>query len=447
MTDPLVFSAIHSTTPAPEGGTGQASRVVSPWDWVGVIGTGQSLAVGTTPVTTVTQPYGNLKLALGNAVVPGRGQNPWDPNLGELAVVPLVEPMHVLQVDYPSPYPANAFGESPHSAMANQLTKLVKSLSPEDDYVTIHSLVGECGQGIAALKKQSGSTTGTTGRAYAASLFETAAIARLAREAGKSFGIGLILMTHGETDWENPAYQDELSQLLADYNDDLAAITGQTRAIPMYLSQQHALPNGLDRLGKGSVAAQTQWRIGVERPGDFVCTGPKYQYPVHDQGDGIHLSAMGYQMIGEKVAQVYFQRSVLGRDWRPLQPIAAFRSGREVTVRLHVPVPPLRWDESFDRPVIAVWAQGRGFELRTPVAPIGIESVAIDGDSVRISASCDLPALGLVVGYAMANQGAQLPNHSMAVRWGQLRDSDSFVGSTSKQANPNHCVSFEVPVP
>jgi hypothetical protein len=118
-----------------------------------------------------------------------------------------------------------------------------------------------------------------------------------------------------------------------------------------------------------------------------------------------------------------------------------------VTVRLQVPVPPLRWDESFDRPAMAVWAQGRGFELRTPVSHIGIEAVAIDGDSVRITASCDLPACGLRVGYAMANQGVQLSNHSMAARWGHLRDSDPFVGSTTQQANPNHCVSFEVPVP
>ena len=449
MSDPSSCPNRQTVRSAQPGGSDGADRcqVVAPWDWVGVIGTGQSLAVGTLPITSVTQPYGNLKLSLGDAAVPGACENPWDPNLSGLAVVPLVEPVHALQVDYPSPYPLNPFGERPHSAMANELTRLVKALSPGSDYVTVHSLVGESGQGIVELKKRSGSTTGITGRAYAASLFETAAIARLAREAGKTFGVGLILMTHGETDFDNPAYMDELVQLLADYNADLSAITGQSRKIPMYLSQQHALPNGPDSVGKGSLATQVQWRIGIEQAGAFVCTGPKYQYPANEMGDGIHLSATGYQMIGEKAAQIYCERAVLGRDWQPLQPVAVHRSGREVTVRLHVPVPPLRWDGSFGRPATAVWAQGRGFELRTPVARLGIESAVIDGDAVRITASCDLPARGLVVGYAMANQGAQLSNHAMAVRWGQLCDSDPFVGSTSKQANPNYCVSFEVPVP
>ena len=68
------------------------------------------------------------------------------------------------------------------------------------DYVTVHTVVGESGQGMVALKKQTGSTTGTMGRAYAATLFEAAAIARLARAGGKSYGVGVVVMTHGETD-------------------------------------------------------------------------------------------------------------------------------------------------------------------------------------------------------------------------------------------------------
>jgi hypothetical protein len=32
-------------------------------------------------------------------------------------------------------------------------------------------------------------------------------------------------------------------------------------------------------------------------------------------------------------------------------------------------------------------------------------------------------------------------------RWGQLRDSDPFVGATSGAAQPNYLVAFELPVP
>jgi hypothetical protein len=417
------------------------------WDWVGVIGTGQSLSVGAMPVTSTRQRYGNLMLSLGDAVVPGPKPDPWNADLAPLAMAPLREPLRPLHVGYPAPYPGNLYGESPHSAMARQLTELVRAHIPGGDLVTAHSVVGESGQGIAQLKKHGGPTTGITGRAYAASLFEVRAIARLARAAGRRYGVGLIVMTHGETDWDNPSYGAELIRLREDYDADLAAITGQQQQIPMYLSQQCSLPYGPGSLGGGSQATQAQWQLGVERPGDFVCTGPKYQYPAGEDRDGVHLCALGYQMIGEKVAQVYFERAVRGRDWQPLQPIAVARSERTVVVRFHVPVPPLRWDESFAAPASAAWQKGRGFELSAAASQIAIESVALAGETVRIVAATALPAGALSVGYAFRSQGVQLGSHAMAVRWGQLCDSDPFVGSSSGRPNPNHCVSFEVPVP
>jgi hypothetical protein len=73
--------------------------------------------------------------------------------------------------------------------------------------------------------------------------------------------------------------------------------------------------------------------------------------------------------------------------------------------------------------------------------------VDIAGDVVSVVADRDLPARALMVGYALASQGVQLSGRSQAVRWGQLRDSDPFVGSTTHAANPNHGVSFELPVP
>jgi hypothetical protein len=110
-------------------------------------------------------------------------------------------------------------------------------------------------------------------------------------------------------------------------------------------------------------------------------------------------------------------------------------------------VPPLNWDSTFDAPAITEWKNGKGFELRTDSANIAIDSVAISGDSVQITASADLPTSGLTVGYALTSQGVQLSNHSKAVRWGELRDSDPFADATTKQPNPNYSVSFEMPVP
>jgi len=420
------------------------------FDWVGVVGSGQSLSVGTTPAALTTQPYNNMMLSLGSATVPGTGSNPWDPTVSGLTMVPLVEPVRALETSYPSPYPGNIYGETPHAALANEITRFVKAASAGADYITVHTVVGESGQGIVALNKQTGSTTGTTGRAYAASLFEVGAITRLAKAAGKSYGVGVIVMTHGETDCSNAMYGDQLVQLASDYNTDIPAITGQSYQIPMYLSQQHGCPGAPACTASTDVrplANNFEWQLGVEHKGAFVCTGPKYQYPAHSDGDGIHLNVTGYELLGEKTAEIYYQRAVLGQDWQPLQPINVARSGRVVTVQFHVPVAPLNWDTTFDAPVIAEWKMGKGFELFTSTSNVTISSVAISGDSVQITASADLPTSDLNVGYALTSQGKQLSNHSKAVRWGELRDSDTFAGASTKQVNPNYAVSFSLPVP
>lgn len=422
---------------------GDAGAAKTPnWDWVGIIGTGQSLSVGTTPVTSKTQPYHNLKLSLGDTVVP-----PWDAGGESMSMVPLVEPIRPAGSGFPRPYPGNIYGETPHSAMANAITFLVQCENDNADYVTVHTVVGESGQGIVALQKQTGDTTGTTGRAYAATVFEIEQITRLAEAAGKSYGVGAVIMTHGETDSGNSGYKAALIKLLDDYNRDLSAITGQATRFPMYLSQQHAYPNGAQSAGQRPLANIVQWQLGVERNADFVCIGPQYQYEANKNFDGVHLSALGYQMLGEKNAQVYYQRAVLGHDWQPLQPTSVERSGRSVIVHFHVPVPPLNWDASFDQPAITEWVDGRGFELRTSTANVKISGVEIKGDSVVVTSDTDLPSSGLIVGYALSSQGVQMAQASKSVRWGQLRDSDPFIGSTSRQNNPNYAVSFELPVP
>ena len=76
-----------------------------------------------------------------------------------------------------------------------------------------------------------------------------------------------------------------------------------------------------------------------------------------------------------------------------------------------------------------------------------IESVEIAGDTVEITCASDLPGSGVFVGYALSSQAVQLSVASRAARWGKLRDSDPFRGSTTGAENPNYCASFELPVP
>ena len=104
------------------------------------------------------------------------------------------------------------------------------------DLTTVHSVVGQGAASITVIRKNG------TGNAYAASLFEVTALARLVAAAGARYEVGAVMLTHGEADAELASYEDDVALLAADYEADLQAITGQTAPIPMILSQQHPDP-------------------------------------------------------------------------------------------------------------------------------------------------------------------------------------------------------------
>jgi lysophospholipase L1-like esterase len=416
-------------------GAGVTPPLRQPWDWVGVIGTGQSLAVGEAglPARSTTQPYGNLQLSTDPL------EWPIDPEDEALTLEPLIEPIGRPATGYPSSWPENISGETIHSSMANQITAL--AMAAEDrDYVGVHGQFGENGQCIARLRKDA-TEDGVNGRAYAASLVATQAVTRLAASAGKTYGVAALTVVHGECDAGNGAYEDELVQLREDYDADVKAITGQTEDLLMLLSQQNSTN---DR----AASTRAQWQVGLDHPDQFVCVGPTYQY--RTATDGTHLRVGGYQKLGEKFGQVYFERVVLGRDWRPLHAVGVERSGRTIRVRFHVPVPPLVWDDVLQspHPTRSAWAGGKGFEVRSGSTDVVIDSVAIECDSVVITVADELPGSGVRVSYAMyaEPEDRSVPEPGTP-RWGLLRDSDPFVGSSTGEEQPNFALAFELEVP
>src|SRR5208283_1249445 len=107
------------------------------------------------------------------------------------------------------------------------------------DFISVQGEVGENGQCMIYLKKNA-AQKGINGHSYEAALIETKAITRLARAAGKTYGVGAIIVTHGECDAGNVNYENDLHQLWSDYNTDLPAITGQKQKILMIVSQQNS---------------------------------------------------------------------------------------------------------------------------------------------------------------------------------------------------------------
>ncbi len=422
---PLVAGA-QTTAPAP--------KVDIPWDWSGVIGTGQSLAIGQLgrPAASTQQAHHNLMLSTGKL--------PWpiDPADASLEMVPLVEPIGRLAPGYPSSWPENINGETPHAAMADEVTALVKAATGKD-FISVHGEVGENGMGIRFLKKNP-DKQGLNGHSFEASLVETKAITRLAKAAGKTYGIGAIIVTHGENDAGNAKYEEQLHQLWQDFNTDLPAITGQTQTIQMIVSQQNSS-------GNRSASALAQWKIGVDFPKEIVCSGPKYQYPAPD---GTHLNTEGYRELGEKYGQIYFERVILGKDWQPLQPTKAQHDGKTITVQFHVPVPPLAWETAFDSPHqnVEEWKLGKGFEVSTAGGQrVAITSAEIDGDAVVITCATDAGA-GARVSYALFGDRTKMAKpFPGTTHWGLLRDSDPFKGAATGKAQPNYAVAFEMTVP
>jgi hypothetical protein len=418
---------------APAGdapGDGATALAPPPFDWVGVIGTGQSLSIGATSTAMSTsQPFHNLKL-VDNGPAPkypidGSGAPVW-------ATTPLIEPTRTgitgTGAGYTDgQYPNNTVGETPHSGMANALTALYAAHGGTQEYVSAHSVVGWSGHCLTDINKEGGQ------RAYPASLVETQQFAKLAQAAGKTYGVGGIIMTHGECDATNPAYGAGLFTLWQDYNTDLKQITGQTRDVVMLVSQQST--EGVNNYANSAVQV---WQAGVQHPGQIVCVGPKYQYAYSP--DNLHFQAPGYYRLGEKYAEVFDAIVNRGVAWKPLQPNKIDRNGAVLTISFDVPSPPLAWDEHISMPhqtANTAWAAGRGFEVADANgAPLAIQSVAIDGATVVLTLAA-APTGALTVAYALTQDGSGLQGGTDLGMRGQLRDSDELIAQDAETIEAN----------
>ena len=236
-------------------------------------------------------------------------------------------------------------------------------------------------------------------------------------------------------------------QLWTDYNADLPALTGQTATrIPMLVSQQHSVPSGA-----GQTSVRRRWRSGRSASttrATSSASGPKYQYAYVSTPRRRPPDALDYERLGEKYGQVYYERVVLGRDWQPLQPIERQRAGNVITVRFHVPVPPLAWDDTLpvaapDRARVGEGARLRG-AARATCRPPSTRSRSSTDDTVKITCRSDVSGLAVTVGYAFTTEGVAMTVAAKrgTFRWGHLRDSDPFVGATTQMPQQNWAVSF-----
>jgi carbohydrate esterase-like sialic acid-specific acetylesterase len=390
-----------------------------------VLATGQSLATGVSgaPPLTRTQPYDNKMFVTG--VLAG--------SEGLDGFVPLVEGERIPKAKYPV--------ETMSSAFANLVTMMAREdlfvdLPPERaSHDLLVSLHGTGAKRYSALKK------GTP--PYATGMAQVAAARDVARRAGQSYVVRAVTNVHGESDHMDGTtgrqYQEDLLEWQADYERDVAALTGQTEPVPMFQSQ---ISTWTRMIGKTATSEIPQAQLGahVASAGKVVLVGPKYHLMY--SRDGVHLTNEGYRHMGEDYAKAYRRVILEGRPWEPVRPVSIARAGATVTVKFAVPSPPIVLDTT-----IVSDPGNRGFEYADagPNTPT-ISSVTVTGpDTVAITLSAEPTAAGGRLRYAHTGVPGTAGGRTSGPR-GNLRDSDS---TRSRYGNPlyNWCVHFDERIP
>lgn len=412
--------------------------------WHGIMGTGQSLSVGYSGA--LPEPTRPAAHALRLHDDTGK-YDIEDSDASSLRAVALTEPLRT-QDGGAGPYPRNIDGLTPHHSMANTITRLRELHDPASEpFITVHSAVGIGGALMNVINKQRDPRRIKDGNnAYAASLFEARALNRLAREQNASLQYDAIFLTHGEADalLNNEQYADDVLKLHSDFAEDVKAITGQSHDPILFLSQQNTCPPSRKFLPS---IASDMWEVQKTAPNKVVCTGPKYQFDYSP--DGLHLDWKGYERLGEKYGQVFYETVLQKQSFVPLRPTSAKLCDnlQDIIVDFEVPVAPLSWDTSLPIPHKGTrhgcWSKGRGFEVRDARGKhLGIADVNINdsGTSVTVSmpdpANAEIAELPLQLAYAMTQEGEGFGTGfcggTEMGRMGWLSDSDAGCGAMRK---------------
>ncbi len=384
--------------------------VLMPYDINHVLGTGQSLSVGAqgAPAQTTTQPYDNMMFNTG-VIAGGTGLT----SFVDLKEGPTVETLN--------------------SAFANEISNLAGALK-HDLLVSGHGIGG---QPYSAIKK------GGTQPAYANGMAQLTAGHDLAVAANKTYVVRAVTNVHGESDHQldNAQYKDNLLEFQLNYETDIKAKTAQTESVPMFITQFSSWPRLTGDKIHDTINGQ-MLAAHVAAPGKIILVGAKYHLP-HVAVDGVHLSNVGYEHLGEDYAKVYNHVIVQGKTWEPLRPKTVSRAGKVVTVKFFVPSPPLVIDTT------RVTDPGKnGFEFAQTGGngAVAIDSVALAGaDTVTITLASEPTGTDQRIRYAFTGVSNANGGPTTGPR-GNLRDSDATPSLHNFELF-NWCIHFDEAIP
>ena len=237
-------------------------------------------------------------------------------------------------------------------------------------------------------------------------------------------------------------YTGALLEWQRDYETAITAITAQTVPVPMFITQMNNWTSVNGYNSSASVIPQQQLAAFRQAPEKVVLVTPTY--PFAFTSDKVHLAPEGSRRVGEYFAKAYAQTTFAGRPWAPLYPLQVTRAGAVITVRFHVPAPPLVFD------TLAVTdPNGKyGFVFADGGAnPATIQTVALSGDSVSVTLDKAPVGANPRLRYASDGTAGASAGPTTGAR-GNLRDSDDTRAESDANVRlVNWSVAFDEAVP
>jgi hypothetical protein len=399
-----------------------------------ILGTGQSLATGwnsNPAIDTKNSAWPDSTFMTNLGILPLHMRAP-AAEVDYNKIVSLVPIASVSTPDYN--------GETIGAAMTWTINDLLRA-DGKPPYPLIFSEHGVPAQPYEVLKKDT--------IPYDNALVTVARVAQIV--APRCVVVRALTVTHGEADFLDGAseseYEDDLVDWQRSFNADLKDITGQSADVVEMTDQMNSYtaPAWKNQARATSVIPLAQLQAAIDHPQAIILVGPKYfldytpaslQFGV----DGIHLTAVSEQLLGEYYGKAYKRTVIDGVPWKPVYPTKVGIAGSIITATFNVPAPPLVLD------ALRVTNPGNfGFEYSDNTRdPPAITSVVLYGqDQVRVTLN-KVPtatAGNRFLSYAWTGRLGNLAGPKSGPR-GNLRDSDETVGQYSHQRLFNWCVTF-----
>lgn len=423
---------INGVPVASLGGKPQGARYFQA-EIVHLISYGQSLSIGVNgAATSPAQRYDSIRF--------NGGARPLDGSTvaatARSSFVPLIE-QTVTGPAQNTPDTTLIAGETPLSGMTDMVKQLVLAEDglayTQQRFQLLGSAPGHGGRTVAQLSKGTGD--------YQVLADDLTFGASLAAAANRTYQIGAIAWTQGESDYlattTAAAYTATFGQLVNDMRADAVAASGQPIA-PIVITYQVASHRtaGVDHPN----IALAQLAYAEANPIKAILACPMYPFTY---SDGFHMTGQSYKLYGAYLGLAYKRAVVDQTPWSPLKPISVFKQGRQALVRFKVPFGDLKFDTT---QVTAT--SNMGFELVSSTnTALAISSVEIVGpDLVKVTAASTIPA-GAKLRYAHHGDGGGNVGSVNGPR-GNLRDSQGdsliFDGGSFTRRLDNWCVIFEL---